>query len=111
MIGGIAVASKAETRFRQLVPCRLWIGKSSYSGVVLNLSRKGMFVQTCAAMSAGDPIDLKLRGEIDVQAQVVWRRRVPPALRNSAEGGVGVRIVGAPEDYYQLLVEVAQIRI
>ena len=105
------MAPRPEARVRKRVPCRVWIGKSSYSGVVLNLSRKGMFVQTCAAMSAGDPIDLKLRGEIDVQAQVVWRRRVPPALRTSAEGGVGVRILGAPEDYYQPLVEVAQIRI
>ena len=101
---------RTETRFRRRVPCRLWIGESSYSGVVLNLSRMGMFVQTSASMRTGDPIDLKLRGEIAVKARVVWFRRVPPALRNSAEGGVGVRIVGAPEGYYQLLAEVAQIQ-
>ncbi len=75
----------------------------------MNLSRLGMFVQTCASMRAGEPIELKLRGKIHVQAEVVWRRRVPPALRNSAEGGVGIRILGAPEGYYHLLAEVAGI--
>jgi hypothetical protein len=100
----------AETRFRKRVPCRVWVGESSYSGVVLNLSRQGMFVQTCAGMKAGDSIDLRLRGEIDVQAQVVWRRRVPPVLRNSAEGGVGLQIIGAPEGYFHLLAEAAGIQ-
>ena len=99
----------AEPRFRKRVPCRLWIGKSSYSGVVLNLSRQGMFVQTCVGMKAGDSIDLQLRGEIRVQAQVVWQRRVPLALRNSAEGGLGLHILGAPEGYYHLLAEVAGV--
>ncbi len=104
------MAPKPETRFRKRVPCRLWVGEGSYSGVVLNLSRQGMFVQTGAGMGNGDPIDLKLRGEIYLRAQVVWRRRVHPALRSSAEGGVGLRILGAPEGYYQLLAEAARIR-
>ena len=101
---------KAEPRFRKRIPCRIWIGKSSYSGIVLNLSRQGMFVQTCAGTKTGDWIGLKIRGDIDVQVQVVWQKRVPQALRSSTEGGVGVHIVGAPEGYYQLLADVAGIR-
>jgi hypothetical protein len=105
------VALIVEPRFRKRIPCRVWVGKSSYSGTVINLSRQGMFVQTRAGIKDGDPVDLKLRGEIHVQARVIWQKRVPLALRGSTEGGVGLNILGAHEGYYHLLAEAAGIRI
>ena len=105
------MALKAEPRFRKRVPCRLWVGKSSYSGIVLNLSRQGMFIQTRAGIKAGGWINMNLRGEIEVQVQVVWRSQIPRALHSAAGGGVGVHIVGAAEGYYELLVEAAGLQI
>jgi len=105
------VRSRPEPRYRIRVPCRVQIGESSHSGVVLNLSRMGLFVQTSAGLAAGDPVELTLRGESPVCAQVVWYRRVPPVLRAIAKGGAGLRIVGASEEYYWLLAKAAGVRL
>ena len=86
-------------------------GESSHFGVVLNLSRRGLFVQTSAGVFAGDPVELTFRGDVPVRAQVVWHRRVPPALRSVAKGGVGLRIVGAPEEYYWMLAKAAGVQL
>lgn len=101
---------RPEPRYRMRVPCRVQIGESSHFGVVLNLSRMGLFVQTSAGVSAGDPVELTFQDEASLQAQVVWQRRVPPALRSVAKGGAGLRIVGAPEEYYWLLAKAAGVR-
>ena len=96
-----------DRRFRKRLSCRIRVDESRYSGIVLNLSRTGLFVQTAATVRPGGSIELQLRGEAPLQAQVVWLRRVPQHLRSVSQGGVGVRIVGAPESYYHLLVEAA----
>ncbi len=98
---------RPDPRFRKRLPCRIRVDESRYSGIVLNLSRTGLFVQTAAAAPPGGSIELELRGEAPLQARVVWLRRVPQQLRSVSQGGIGVRIVGAPESYYHLLVEAA----
>ena len=109
--GKTIVRPRPEPRYRMRVPCRVQIGESSHFGVVLNLSRMGLFVQTSAGVSAGDPVELIFKEEAPVRAQVVWHRRVPPALRSVAQGGAGLRIVGAPEEYYRLLARAAGVRL
>ena len=96
-----------EPRFRKRLPCHIRVNQSSYSGIVLNLSRTGLFVQTAAIARPGGTIELELNGEIPLQAQVVWTRRAPRQLRSVSRGGIGVRIVGATESYYHLLAEAA----
>lgn len=101
----------AEPRVRKRLPCRVKRGPIAYSGVVLNLSRTGLFVQTGASPVPGESIELDLRAGTDgsgipLKAKVVWRRHAPPELRNLVAGGVGVRIERAEESYYQLLSEV-----
>ena len=89
-------------------------GKSMYSGIVLDVSRTGLFVQTGAANSQmGDEVEVTLRRRgpepsIALKAQVVWQRRVPPQFRTIAEGGLGLQIRYAPEPYYRLLLEAAR---
>ena len=101
--------TQAEPRYRKRVPCRVWVEKSSYSGMVLNLSRMGLFVQTSAGVSAGDSIELKFGSDDLLRARVVWQRRVPGALRTIVEGGIGLQIIGAPEAYYRILASAARI--
>jgi len=79
-----------------------------YSGVVLNLSQGGLFVQTNADPGRGSALRLELNApeaqkSIPVSAKVVWKRAVPPQLRYVARGGVGVEIQHADESYYVLL--------
>jgi Tfp pilus assembly protein PilZ len=106
------VQTQAEPRFRKRLPCRLKVAGGSHSAMVLNVSRGGLFVQT----GAGPPPGAEVRVELDVAShsdsvpiggKVVWRRMVAPHLRSLTQGGVGVRIVSAPEAYYSYLSGVA----
>lgn len=83
------------------------LGKQRYSGVVINFSGSGLFVQTAASARPGDAIEVKIGGAIPLVGEVVWRRKVAPMLRSVASGGVGIRIQNAPEAYYKLLARAA----
>jgi Tfp pilus assembly protein PilZ len=107
----IAVSVQAEPRFRKRVPCRLrWEGRS-FSGLVLNLSRGGLFVQTSAAARPGDHVELNLselsRPADALTGEVVWRRAASHELRSVAQSGMGLRLHRAPEAYYELLSQLA----
>ena len=75
----------AEPCFKKRVPCRLQITGGSHAGMVLNVSRGGLFVQTTAGASPGEAVHLELapgEGEpLALDARVVWRRVVAPHLR------------------------------
>lgn len=102
----------AEPRFKKRIPCQIAASGRAASGVVLNVSRGGLFVQTAAGVEPGEDVELELslaagRPSIPLAAQVVWTRSVAPHLRTVSRGGVGLRIASAPEAYYALLAEVA----
>ncbi len=104
--------TRVELRFKKRVPCRLKRGQKRYSGLVLDVSRTGLFVQTSAAPRCGDEVEVMLsRPQRDsgfaLTARVMWQRRVPSELRRLVEGGVGLEIRYAPESYFALLSEAA----
>ena len=86
------------------MPCRLSVPSGSYSGMVLNVSRGGLFVQTSAGASPGDAVHLDLAVDeaqpVPVDARVVWRRVVAPHLRTVSTGGIGVHIQYASDAYF-----------
>jgi hypothetical protein len=99
-----------EPRYRRRMPCSFAMGPRKHSGVVLDVSRTGLFLQTTAPVAVGQPLDLELRtgrAEIVLHGKVVWQKLVPAALRNVAEGGLGIRISAADESYFQLLAELS----
>lgn len=105
--------TRIERRFRKRIPCRLNGSRSTFSGLILDVSRMGLFVQTSAAGKAGEEIRVQLAGPgsetpIVLDAQVVWHRRVPHQLRSIVEGGLGLQIRYAPEPYYLMLAEAAE---
>ncbi len=109
----MVVDMRAEPRFKKRIPCKLRQSRSTFSGLVVDVSRTGLFVQTSAAAKAGDEVEVMLsrwgpEADIVLSAQVVWQRKVPRQLRSAAEGGLGLQIRYAPEPYYALLVEAAQ---
>jgi Tfp pilus assembly protein PilZ len=102
------VVTQAEPRFKKRLPCRVKVAGSSHAGMVLNMSRGGLFIQTSAGPSpgAGVMVDLDVASRSDtvpIGARVVWKRVVASHLRTLSHGGVGVRIESAPEAYYQFL--------
>jgi hypothetical protein len=101
-----------EPRYRKRVPCQLVIGDGRHPGMVLNVSRGGLFVQTSARARPGDRVRIALNadaqlGAIGLEARVVWKRVSPPQLQSLTQGGVGLEIQVASEAYYDFLAGVA----
>lgn len=94
-------------RKKRRIPCQLWVGEREYNALVLDLSPTGLFIQTHAKTQRGDQLALRLPGHgnavLDLRVEVVRSKHVPQMLLAAAQGGIGVRIVNAPEDYFQML--------
>ncbi len=104
--------SQMEPRYKKRVPCDLLVAGSRHPGIVLNLSRSGLFVQTSAAFQRGDWVAVDLNseiadGSIGVDAIVMWNRKVAAQLRGVRHGGIGLQIRNAGRAYYDLLSEVS----
>lgn len=102
-----------EPRFRKRVPCEVTLEGNSHPGIVLNLSRSGLYIQTAVSARRGDPVALDLNANpelpaIPVTATVMWNRQVGARWRGVKHGGVGVHIRSANEAYYNLLAEVSK---
>lgn len=98
----------AQPRIAKRMPCAVHLGGQRYSGVVLNVSQGGLFVQTNADPHRGSDLELELASPeaartIPLRAKVVWKRVVPAKLRSVAHGGVGLQIQHADESYYVML--------
>lgn len=105
----------ADPRYKKRLPCRVNLGASQYSGLIMNLSRSGLFVQTGAGPAPGERVDVAVQAptatpDIILTSRVVWKRVVPPQLRNTLAGGIGVEIQYAPEAYYSLLEAVERLQ-
>ncbi len=89
------------------MPCQLLIESRWHSGLVLDLSPSGLFIQTHAKTREGQEFDLSVSREqgepLSLVVEVVRKKVVPPRLVTVAQGGVGVRILNAPEEYYGYL--------
>jgi Tfp pilus assembly protein PilZ len=101
-------------RYRKRLPCRVRVGESQYSGVITNLSRSGLFVQTGAGAAPGERIEVAVQAptavpELVLASRVIWKRAVPPSLRNTLAGGIGVALQQAPEAWHSLLDAVERL--
>ena len=100
--------ARVAKRTRRRMACRLVLGHQRFSGLVLDLSSSGIFVQTTAKPRPRDPVTIELnvpgqREPIRLEAHVARLFLVPAQLATVAQGGVGLRIGNAPEAYFQLL--------
>ena len=105
--------TRPEPRFRKRIPCKLTRSGSTFSGLEVDLSRRGLFVRTGVVAKTGGEVEIVLSSwksepAIVLTAQVKWRRKVPPQLRSVVERGLGFQIRYAPEPYYVMLAEASQ---
>ena len=109
------MTTQLHPRIAKRMPCSVELGDQRHSGIVLNVSQGGLFVQTNASMAAGERVDVSLAlpkgGAIPVQARVVWKRVVPGEIRASAQGGIGLRIEQADERYFQNLADWMRVEV
>ena len=93
-------------RKKRRSPCTLFVGEREHSALILDLSPSGLFVQTHAKTQRGERLSLSFSHEdeaLELKVEVVRTKQVPQSLLAAAKGGIGVRILSAPEEYYQLL--------
>jgi len=103
-----------EQRIRRRLSCELFADGHRYQGIVVDLSASGLFLQTDAALDPGTRVDVLLKGsrfpEVIVRAVVARRRLTPTLLASIIHRGVGLRIVEAPEAYFEALREFDELK-
>ncbi|TDJ15265.1 MAG: hypothetical protein E2O69_12320 [Deltaproteobacteria bacterium] len=103
-----SVDRRRAERTRRRMACSLWVGQRRHTGIVLDISATGLFIQTSASPPPNSVVELELSmpGESEVvlvRAVVARRKAVPPRLITVAHGGLGLRIENAPEAYFTLV--------
>ena len=97
-------------RQRKRISCELIVNGSRYSGIILDLSATGMFVQTTLKPGAGEGVTVKMKvpgrdETISVEARVARKKMVPPQLLAVAQGGIGLAIARPAASYLDFLGE------
>ncbi|HME69542.1 MAG TPA: PilZ domain-containing protein [Myxococcota bacterium] len=100
---------KRAKRIKRRITCELVIDGKRQSGIVLDVSATGIFVQTAITSNVGQEVEVHLAAtrttpELTVRARVARGRRVPPQLLAAAGGGLGLRVIDAPPGFAQLIV-------
>lgn len=95
-------------RKRRQMPCTLLLDGRHHGGLILDVSPGGLYIQSSAKIKPGDQLEIQLtipgvEGRLQLQVEVVRKVIVPARLLKIAHGGVGVRIINAPESYYQFM--------
>jgi len=106
--------NRREPRLKKRIACALTIKGIRHHGIVMDLSSKGLFVQTSAKPKPGEEvrIELTLPGQEKptlLHATVARVRMVPPALLAVAQGGVGFKLHNPPAEYFVFVGKIAHI--
>jgi len=102
------VQTQVDPRVRKRLHCTLSMEARQHNGLVLNLSERGLFVQTSLPAEPGTLLALDVRdpvrGEpIPLQAAVVWRRRVSPRMTGVNQSGMGLRLIDRPPAWQAMM--------
>ena len=101
-----------DPRIKRRLSCDLFFDGARHTGIVLNVSRSGLFVQTAIAAQPGSDIAVDLNApsgqSLEVDARVVWKRIVQSELMGVAHGGVGLWIKRASSSFYRFLEEIGE---
>lgn len=94
-------------REKRRISCEYRTTGRSHTGIVADLSARGLFIQSSSMPEDGEQIDLLLRdpafGEVRLWGRVVRTRSPHRTLVNFEPGGFGVRVESASEDFFQLV--------
>jgi hypothetical protein len=101
------VGEKRAKRVKRRITCELVIDGKRQSGIVLDLSATGLFVQTAVTSPVGKEVEVHLAATrstpaLTLRTRVARGKRVPPQLLTTAGGGMGLRVIDPPSAYAQL---------
>ena len=95
-----AVQTQLHPRFRKRVPCAFVEQGVAHRGMVLNLSKRGLFVGTRVTPRVGSRVWLELSptsgpGARGIPVRVVWKRVVHRAAASALQDrGIGLEVEG-----------------
>jgi hypothetical protein len=100
---------KRAPRFKRRLTCELRFEGRRASGIVLDVSASGLFVQTAVTPAPGTIVDLHMNayGDLpafEVRARVARHKVVDARLLTIASRGLGLQILDAPAVYFEKLV-------
>lgn len=115
-VPGGSMNKRRTPRAKKRMTCRLYCDGKRHSGLVLDISANGLFVQTSAAPSPGGSVqlDLQLPGQaqpVRLEGRAARCRVVPARLRAVAQGGIGIELSNAPETYFTLVAEALREKV
>lgn len=104
----MAPQRRRDERRKRRLTCQLRHGSEALRGIVLDVSRGGLFVQTSTPVPSGTEVIVAFppRAEgpaFELRARVVRRRRVPQRLASLAPSGLGLQVLEAPDAYHDLV--------
>jgi hypothetical protein len=102
------VERRRAKRTKRRATCELWIAGERQTGILLDISSTGLFIQTTTQVAVGSEIDVEIKipgdtRECRVRTVVARVRRVPPSMAALAAGGLGLRILDAPASYWDFV--------
>jgi hypothetical protein len=85
-------------RHARRIPCELWIDGARSTGIVKDVSRSGVFVQTRARAMPGTALTLVIaagqgRTEIRVRGKVARAERIQAHFATQSAAGLGVEVL------------------
>jgi Tfp pilus assembly protein PilZ len=99
-------------RKKKRISCELFVNGARYSGIVLDVSASGLFVQTTGKPNPGDAVTVGLslpgsKEPIVMETRVARKKLVPPELLTVAQGGIGLAITQPAEAYLDFIAEMS----
>jgi hypothetical protein len=95
---------RRHQRVKRRFACEFLAEGKRYRGIIVELSRSGLFVQTDATTAPGTEIELHVAAagavpDLSIRGVVVRRRMVPAPLASAMRRGIALEILEAPREY------------
>jgi hypothetical protein len=95
-------------RKNERVACEYRIAGKTHSGLVSDLSPRGIFVQGSQMPEEGAQVEVvlhdRVRGDLQLWGRVVRKRRPHRSLTSFEPGGFALEVESAPEEFFSVLV-------
>ena len=108
---GLAIQNRRQfARLKHRVACELHHSGIKTTGIVLDVSPRGLFVRMSAGAAPkipGTEVRVVVRAvgrePFELMARLARAKLVRRELVNAANGGFGLEVTSAPEDFYELV--------
>jgi hypothetical protein len=99
-------------RKKKRLSCEIVANGSRYSGISIDVSASGLFIQTNLKPSPGSMVEIRIQlpgidKPVAMEARVARNKNVPPELLTIAHGGIGLALVQPGDRYLDFIAEMS----